>query len=111
MRLVVANGSGQATGAADGHADDVGGVASLAQAAFSDKLQSVLTASDFDGFVERQGAPLYALRRGRPSLPLRRYFRMLLIAWPEQNAHAEWHGQQGIDHNATEQSGNEKQAR
>ena len=51
--------------------------------AFFDKLQSVLTASDFDGFVERQGAPLYAPRRGRPSLPPGRYFRMLLVGYFE----------------------------
>jgi hypothetical protein len=40
--------------------------------AFYDKLQSVVTACDFDGFVERQCAPLYAPRRGRPSLPAAR---------------------------------------
>ena len=50
---------------------------------FYDKLQSVLTTSDFDGFVEKQCAPLYAARRGRPSLPPGRYFRMLLVGYFE----------------------------
>ena len=47
--------------------------------AFYDKLQTVLIASDFDGFVERQCALEYAPRRGRRSLPPGRYFRMLLV--------------------------------
>ena len=60
---------------------------------FYDKLQPVLIAADFDAFVETQCAKEYALRRGRPSLPPGRYFRMLLIghfeghrqrAWPPQ---------------------------
>jgi transposase len=51
--------------------------------AFYDKLQSVLVASDFDGFVEGQCAPLYASGRGRPSLPPGRYFRMLLVGYFE----------------------------
>jgi transposase len=50
---------------------------------FYDKLQSVLIASGFDSFVERQCASLYAPRRGRPSLPPGRYFRMLLIGYFE----------------------------
>lgn len=51
--------------------------------AFYDKPQSVLTAPDFDGFVERQCAPLYAPRHGRPSPPPGRYFRMLLVGYFE----------------------------
>lgn len=51
--------------------------------AFYDKPQSVLTASDFDGFVERQCAPLYAPRHGRPPPPPGRYFRMLLVGYFE----------------------------
>jgi len=51
--------------------------------AFYDKLQSVLTASEFDRFAERQCASLYAPRRGRPSLPPGRYFRMLLVGYFE----------------------------
>jgi transposase len=47
--------------------------------AFYDKLQAVLLASGFDRFVETQCATEYAPRRGRPSLPPGRYFRMLLI--------------------------------
>jgi transposase len=50
---------------------------------FYDKLQSVLIASDFDGFVEGRGAPFYVPGRGRPSLPPGRYFRMLLVGYFE----------------------------
>ena len=46
---------------------------------FYDKLQAVLIAADFDAFIETQCAKEYAPRRGRPSLPPGRYFRMLLI--------------------------------
>ena len=51
--------------------------------AFYDKLQVVLIASEFDRFVETQCALEYAPRRGRPSLPPGRYFRMLLIGYFE----------------------------
>jgi transposase len=51
--------------------------------AFYDKLPTVLIASDFDGFVEMQCASEYAPRRGRPSLPPGRYFRMLLVGYFE----------------------------
>jgi transposase len=51
--------------------------------AFYDKLQTVLVASDFDGFVEGLCASKYAPRRGRPSLPPGRYFRMLLVGYFE----------------------------
>jgi transposase len=51
--------------------------------AFYDKLQTVRIASDFDGFVETQCALNYAPRRGRPSLPPGRYFRMLLVGYFE----------------------------
>ena len=50
---------------------------------FYDKLQAVLIAADFDAFVETQCAKEYAPRRGRPSLPPGRYFRMLLIGYFE----------------------------
>jgi hypothetical protein len=50
---------------------------------FYDKLQAVLIAADFDAFVETQCAKDYAPRRGRPSLPPGRYFRMLLIGYFE----------------------------
>ena len=50
---------------------------------FYDRLQAVLIASGFDGFVETQCATEYAARRGRPSLPPGRYFRMLLIGYFE----------------------------
>ena len=51
--------------------------------AFYDKLQAMLLASGFDRFVETQCATEYALRRGRPSLPPGRYFRMLLVGYFE----------------------------
>jgi transposase len=50
---------------------------------FYDKLQAVLIASNFDRFVETQCATQYAPRRGRPSLPPFRYFRMLLVGYFE----------------------------
>ncbi len=46
---------------------------------FYDRLQEVLTAAGLDGFVEEQCAAYYASRRGRPSLPPGRYFRMHLV--------------------------------
>jgi transposase len=51
--------------------------------AFYDTLQGVLVAAGFDGFVEGACASLYAPRRGRPSLPPGRYFRMLLVGYFE----------------------------
>jgi transposase len=51
--------------------------------AFYDKLQTVLMAAGFETFVETQCAEEYAPRRGRPSLPPGRYFRMLLIGYFE----------------------------
>src|SRR6201998_3474726 len=50
---------------------------------FYDRLQAVLIAADFDRFVEMQCAEEYAPRRGRPSLPPGRYFRMLLVGYFE----------------------------
>lgn len=50
---------------------------------FYDRLQAVLIASGFDRFVETRCATKYAPRRGRPSLPPGRYFRMLLIGYFE----------------------------
>jgi len=51
--------------------------------AFYDRLQAELLAAGFDGFVEEQCARYYAARRGRPSLPPGRYFRMLLVGYFE----------------------------
>ena len=51
--------------------------------AFYDKLQTVLIAAAFDRFVELLCASTYAPRRGRPSLPPGRYFRMLLVGYFE----------------------------
>ena len=51
--------------------------------AFYDRLQAELIKAGFDGFVEDLCAPLYAARRGRPSLPPGRYFRMLLVGYFE----------------------------
>jgi len=50
---------------------------------FYDRLQAELVAAGFDRFVEGLCAPLYAARRGRPSLPPGRYFRMLLVGYFE----------------------------
>ena len=51
--------------------------------AFYDRLQAVLVEAGFDGFAETQCAPYYASRRGRPSLPPGRYFRMHLVGYFE----------------------------
>ena len=50
---------------------------------FYDRLQSELVGAGFDGFVEGLCASHYAARRGRPSLPPGRYFRMLLVGYFE----------------------------
>src|SRR4051794_34243055 len=51
--------------------------------AFYDRLQAVLIAAGFDGFAEKRCAPYYASKRGRPSLPPGRYFRMHLVGYFE----------------------------
>ena len=51
--------------------------------AFYDRLQEVLRAAGFDAFVEAQCAPYYSTRRGRPSLPPGRYFRIHLVGYFE----------------------------
>ena len=50
---------------------------------FYDRLQSELITVGFDGFVEAECARYYAAKRGRPSLPPGRYFRMLLVGYFE----------------------------
>jgi transposase len=50
---------------------------------FYDRLQTVLLEAGFDGFAEARCAPYYARKRGRPSLPPGRYFRMHLIGYFE----------------------------
>src|SRR3712207_3370535 len=50
---------------------------------FYDRRQAELLAAGFDGFVEGCCTPHYAARRGRPSLPPGRYFRMLLVGYFE----------------------------
>jgi transposase len=50
---------------------------------FYDRLQSVLLGAGFDGFAEAQCAPYYPRKRGRPSLPPGRYFRLHLIGYFE----------------------------
>src|SRR3954451_7730434 len=47
--------------------------------AFHDRLQAVLVEAGFDRFAETECAPYYAGKRGRPSLPPGRYFRMHLV--------------------------------
>jgi transposase len=44
-----------------------------------DRLQAVLVGAVFDRFAEEQCKPYYAGRRGRPSIPPGRYFRMHLV--------------------------------
>ena len=50
---------------------------------FYDRLQAVLFEAGFDRFTEGECAPYYASRRGRPSLPPGRYFRMHLVGYFE----------------------------
>jgi transposase len=50
---------------------------------FYDRLQAVLLEAGFDRFAESECAPYYASRRGRPSLPPGRYFRMHLVGYFE----------------------------
>jgi transposase len=50
---------------------------------FYDRLQAVLIEAGFDGFAETQCAPYYARKRGRPSLPPGRYFRLHLVGYFE----------------------------
>jgi transposase len=51
--------------------------------AFYDRLQAVLLEAGFDRFAEGECAPYYASRRGRPSIPPGRYFRMHLVGYFE----------------------------
>jgi transposase len=51
--------------------------------AFYDRLQEVLVGAGFDRFAEGECAPYYASRRGRPSIPPGRYFRMHLVGYFE----------------------------
>jgi transposase len=51
--------------------------------AFYDRLQVILVGAGFDGFAESECAPYYAGRRGRPSLPPGRYFRMHVVGYFE----------------------------
>ena len=51
--------------------------------AFYDRLQAVLVEAGFDRFAEAQCKPYYAEKRGRPSLPAGRYFRMHLVGYFE----------------------------
>src|SRR4051812_457964 len=51
--------------------------------AFYDRLQAVLVEAGFDRFAEGECAPYYAGKRGRPSLPPGRYFRMHLVGYFE----------------------------
>jgi transposase len=51
--------------------------------AFYDRLQAVLVGAGFDRFAEEECAAHYAGKRGRPSLPPGRYFRMHLVGYFE----------------------------
>jgi transposase len=50
---------------------------------FYTRLNALLDANDFDGFVEGQCARFYAPVMGRPSLAPGRYFRLLLVGYFE----------------------------
>jgi transposase len=50
---------------------------------FYDRLQEVLIAGGFDGFVEAACEPYYAVKMGAPSLPPGRYFRMHMVGYFE----------------------------
>ena len=50
---------------------------------FYDRLQGILAKAGFDRFAEEICAPFYASRRGRPSIPPGRYFRMHLVGYFE----------------------------
>src|SRR6478752_7644178 len=51
--------------------------------AFYDRLQMILVGAGFDGFAEKECEPHYASKRGRPSVPPGRYFRMHLVGYFE----------------------------
>src|SRR3982750_1859332 len=51
--------------------------------AFYDRLQAELIKAEFDSFVEGLATAHYAARRGLPSLPPGRDFRMLLVGYFE----------------------------
>jgi transposase len=50
---------------------------------FYRRLNEILRAGDFDGFVERSCQPFYAARMGRPGLAPGVYFRLLLLGYFE----------------------------
>ena len=50
---------------------------------FYRRLNQILEAHGFDGFVERLCRRFYAARMGRPSLPPGRYFRLMLLGYFE----------------------------
>jgi transposase len=51
--------------------------------AFYDRLQAILVEAGFDRFAEEECEPYYAEKRGRPSLPPGRCFRMHLVGYFE----------------------------
>lgn len=51
--------------------------------AFYDKLQVILIKGGFDAFAEETCQPFYAAKKGAPSIPPGRYFRMHLIGYFE----------------------------
>jgi transposase len=50
---------------------------------FYQRLNQVLAANSFDGFVEAACRRFYAAKLGRPSLPPGRYFRLMLVGYFE----------------------------
>src|SRR3954451_19866218 len=67
--------------------------------AFYDRLQAVLVEAGFDRSAETECAPYYAGKRGRPSLPPGRHFRMHLVGYFEgsdRERALEWRGSDGF---------------
>jgi hypothetical protein len=57
---------------------------------FYDRLQEVLIAGGFDGFVETTCQPYYAPKMGAPSVPPGRDFRMHMVGYFERIASARY---------------------
>ncbi|MFH1882312.1 MAG: transposase [Planctomycetota bacterium] len=51
--------------------------------AFYDRLQSELSKAGFDRHVEELCSPFHTFRKGRPSIPPGRYFRMHMVGYFE----------------------------
>src|SRR5256885_13878667 len=54
---------------------------------FYDRLQEVLIAGGFDGFVETACQPYYAPKMGAPSVPPERHFHMHMVGFRDEGAY------------------------